>query len=102
MAWAMAGNAPDGAPVCYGSRADVAPGLYGRDVERKAMPWQSATTRSASSIARSEELMAIGMMRRVSVRIAVPRAKLAEVLDVLQCLKGATEVSKGCRVCRVL
>ena len=41
-------------------------------------------------------------MIQACLRIAAPADKLDEVLDVLRCLKGPTEVSKGCRVCRVL
>jgi len=41
-------------------------------------------------------------MIQVFLRIVAPFEKRVEVLDVLRCLKGPTEVSKGCRVCRVL
>ena len=41
-------------------------------------------------------------MMQTCVRIVAPAEKIQEVLDVLRCLKGPTEVSKGCRVCRVL
>jgi quinol monooxygenase YgiN len=41
-------------------------------------------------------------MIQASLRIVAPAGKHAEVLDALRCLKGPTEVSKGCRVCRVL
>lgn len=41
-------------------------------------------------------------MIQASLRIVAPPAKRSEVLDVLCALKGPTEVSKGCRVCRVL
>ena len=41
-------------------------------------------------------------MIQASLRIVAPADKREEVLDVLRCLKGPTEVSKGCRVCRVL
>jgi quinol monooxygenase YgiN len=37
-----------------------------------------------------------------SFRIVAPAGKRKEVLDVLACLKGPTEVSKGCRACRIL
>jgi quinol monooxygenase YgiN len=41
-------------------------------------------------------------MIQASLRIVAPPAKRAEVLEVLRTLKGPTEVSKGCHVCRVL
>ncbi len=41
-------------------------------------------------------------MIQASLRIVAPPGKRAEVLDVLRCLKGPTEVSRGCRVCSVL
>ena len=41
-------------------------------------------------------------MIQASLRIVAPADKREEVLDVLRCLKGPTEVSKGCHVCRVL
>ena len=41
-------------------------------------------------------------MIQACLRMKVPVEKRDEVLDVLRCLKGPTEVSKGCRVCRVL
>jgi len=41
-------------------------------------------------------------MIQVALRIVAPAAKRDELLDVLRCLKGPTEVSKGCRLCRVL
>lgn len=41
-------------------------------------------------------------MMQTCVRIVAPAEKIQEVLDVLRCLKGPTEVSKGCRACRVL
>ena len=41
-------------------------------------------------------------MIQASLRIVAPAEKIQEVLDVLRCLKGPTEVSKGCHVCRVL
>ena len=41
-------------------------------------------------------------MIQASLRIVAPAEKRGEVLDVLRCLKGPTEVSKGCRVCRIL
>jgi quinol monooxygenase YgiN len=41
-------------------------------------------------------------MIQAFLRIVAPSEKLQEILDVLRCLKGPTEVSKGCRVCRVL
>jgi quinol monooxygenase YgiN len=41
-------------------------------------------------------------MIQASLRVVAPPGKRAEMLDVLRCLKGPTEVSRGCRVCRVL
>jgi quinol monooxygenase YgiN len=41
-------------------------------------------------------------MIQASLRIVAPPAKRAEVLEVLRALKGPTEVSQGCLVCRVL
>ena len=41
-------------------------------------------------------------MIQASFRIIVPEGKRQEALDVLLCLKGPTEVSRGCRACRVL
>lgn len=41
-------------------------------------------------------------MIQACLQIVAPAEKRAEVLDVLRCLKGPTEVSKGCRACRVL
>jgi quinol monooxygenase YgiN len=41
-------------------------------------------------------------MIQASLRIVAPADKREEVLDVLRCLKGPTEVSKGCHACRVL
>ena len=41
-------------------------------------------------------------MIQASLRIVAPPGKRAEVLDVLRCLKGPTEASRGCRVCSVL
>lgn len=41
-------------------------------------------------------------MIQASLRIVAPPAKRLEVLEVLQSLQGPTEVSAGCRVCRVL
>lgn len=35
-------------------------------------------------------------------RIVAPEEKRAEILDVLLCLKGPTEVSPGCRTCEIL
>jgi quinol monooxygenase YgiN len=42
-----------------------------------------------------------GEMVEVSVRIVAPPTKRAEILDVLRCLKGPTEVSRGCVSCRL-
>jgi quinol monooxygenase YgiN len=36
------------------------------------------------------------------IRIVAPHDKREEVVDVLTCLKGPTEVASGCRACRVL
>lgn len=41
-------------------------------------------------------------MMQASFRLVAPEGKRDEVLDVLLCLKGPTEVAKGCRICRVL
>jgi quinol monooxygenase YgiN len=41
-------------------------------------------------------------MLQASVRIVVPHAKRGELLDVLQCLKGPTEVARGCQDYRIL
>jgi quinol monooxygenase YgiN len=41
-------------------------------------------------------------MIQASFRIVAPRDKRAEILDVLRCLKGPTEVVRGCRACRIL
>jgi quinol monooxygenase YgiN len=41
-------------------------------------------------------------MIQASFRIVAPAEKRAEVLDVLACLKGPMEVSKGCRGCQIL
>ncbi|MCL4854469.1 MAG: antibiotic biosynthesis monooxygenase [Bryobacteraceae bacterium] len=41
-------------------------------------------------------------MLQSSVRIVVPHEKRGELLDVLQCLKGPTEVTRGCRAYRIL
>lgn len=43
-----------------------------------------------------------GPMIQASLRIVAPTAKRSEVLEVLRALKGPTEVSKGCRDCRLL
>jgi quinol monooxygenase YgiN len=40
-------------------------------------------------------------MIQASFRIVAPAGKRTEVLDVLACLKGPMEVSKGCRGCQV-
>ncbi len=40
-------------------------------------------------------------MIQASLRIVVPEPKRSEVLGVLRALKGPTEVSSGCRMCRV-
>ena len=41
-------------------------------------------------------------MIEASLRIVAPAEKRAEILDVLQSLKGPTEVVLGCRFCRIL
>lgn len=41
-------------------------------------------------------------MIQASFRLVVPEGKREEVLDVLACLKGPTEVARGCRACRIL
>ena len=41
-------------------------------------------------------------MIQASVRIVAPAGKRGEILDVLLCLKGPTEVSRGCRACRIV
>lgn len=41
-------------------------------------------------------------MIQAQVRVVVPDDKREEILDVLQRLKGPTEVSTGCRQCRIL
>jgi quinol monooxygenase YgiN len=41
-------------------------------------------------------------MIQASFRIVAPEDKRQEILDVLLCLKGPTEVAGGCRACRIL
>ena len=41
-------------------------------------------------------------MIQASFRIVAPEGKRGEILGVLMCLKGPTEFSRGCRVCRVV
>lgn len=41
-------------------------------------------------------------MIQASFRIVAPAGKRAEILDVLLCLKGPTEVSRGCCACQIL
>jgi quinol monooxygenase YgiN len=41
-------------------------------------------------------------MIQASFRIVAPAGKRAEILDVLERLQGPTEVSRGCRACRIL
>ena len=41
-------------------------------------------------------------MIQASLRLVAPKQKREEILDVLSCLKGPTEVSRGCRACRIL
>ncbi len=41
-------------------------------------------------------------MIQASFRIVAPEGKRQEFLDVLLCLKGPTEVSRGCRACRIV
>ena len=43
-----------------------------------------------------------GSMIQASFRIVAPEDKRREILDVLLCLKGPTEVATGCRACRIL
>ena len=41
-------------------------------------------------------------MIQASFRIVIPARKREEVLEVLLCLKGPAEASRGCRACRIL
>jgi quinol monooxygenase YgiN len=41
-------------------------------------------------------------MIQASFRLVAPEGKREEVLNVLLCLKGPTEVSRGCRACRIV
>ena len=41
-------------------------------------------------------------MIQASFRIVAPEDKRQEILDVLLCLKGPTEMATGCRACRIL
>ena len=41
-------------------------------------------------------------MIQASLRIVVPESHREEILGVLSCLKGPAEVTRGCRVCRIL
>jgi quinol monooxygenase YgiN len=41
-------------------------------------------------------------MIQASFRIVAPEGKREEILDVLLCLKGPTEVATGCRACWIL
>lgn len=41
-------------------------------------------------------------MIQASFRIVAPAGKREEILDVLLCLKGPTEVSRGCRAYQIL
>jgi len=41
-------------------------------------------------------------MIQASFRIVAPEGNREEILDVLLCLKGPTEVAIGCRACRIL
>jgi quinol monooxygenase YgiN len=41
-------------------------------------------------------------MIQASFCIVAPRGKREEVLDVLRCLRGPTEVARGCQACRIL
>jgi quinol monooxygenase YgiN len=41
-------------------------------------------------------------MIQESFRIVAPEGKREEILGVLLCLKGPTEVSRGCRGCRIV
>lgn len=41
-------------------------------------------------------------MIEASFRIVAPEGKRGEIIEILQCLKGPTEVARGCRACRIL
>lgn len=41
-------------------------------------------------------------MIQASFRMVAPPEKREEILNVLQCLKGPTEASKGCQACCIL
>ncbi len=41
-------------------------------------------------------------MIQASFRIVAPPRKREEILEVLLCLKGPTEITRGCRSCRIL
>jgi quinol monooxygenase YgiN len=41
-------------------------------------------------------------MIQASIRIVAPENKRDEIFDVLLCLKGPTEVARGCSACRIL
>ncbi len=41
-------------------------------------------------------------MIQASFRIVAPENKRDEIVSVLLCLKGPTEVARGCRACRIL
>ena len=41
-------------------------------------------------------------MIQASVHLVAPEGKRAEILDVLRCLRGPTEMAGGCRACRIL
>jgi quinol monooxygenase YgiN len=41
-------------------------------------------------------------MIQALIRVVAPQGKRDEILEVLTCLKGPTEVARGCRSCRLL
>lgn len=41
-------------------------------------------------------------MLETTVRLVAPAERRSEILDVLHSLKGPTEVTSGCRVCRIM
>jgi quinol monooxygenase YgiN len=41
-------------------------------------------------------------MLEITVRIIAPAERRSEILDVLHSVKGPTEVTSGCRVCRIM
>jgi quinol monooxygenase YgiN len=57
---------------------------------------------SASTVDAVASGRRIHSMIQASFRIVAPADKRGEILDVLLRLKGPTEVSRGCRACRIL